>query len=162
MKKIILISLATFFMISCKTSRVTSDKDKSTKDTTVDKTTTIRPGEVITIDIPNIRFKDTIIRRTNYETKSVATVYYDKEGNQRFDCQTAEIAEMRELLKETIQNDIQNNEDLKRSFNPQYFIYALAAFALVICVLFYMVIRIQNKMPEMTAKLVRDLLNSKQ
>lgn len=149
------------FTVSCKSSKKVVDTDKSTKDTTIDRTTVIRPGDTLTIDIPNIRYKDTVIRRTNYENRTVASVYYDSQGNQRFECQSAEYYEIRELLKESIKTDKESKEDIERSFNPQYFIYALAAFGLVICILFYMVIRIQNKMPEMTAKLVKDIINSK-
>ena len=162
MKKFILIVFVTIFTFSCKTSKKLVTSDKGTTETTVDKSTIIRPGEVITIDIPNIRYKDTVITRTNYETRSVATVYYDKDGNQRFDCQTGEIQELKEIVSILVKNNVKSSDESKTSFNPQYFIYALAAFGLVICVLFYMVIRIQKNAPEMTARLVNELLKSKQ
>lgn len=139
MKKLILIAFTALLLTSCGVSKKKAFYDKSTKDTTIDRTTIIRPGDTITIDIPNVRYKDTIIRRTNYENKTVASVYYDKYGNQRFECQSAEIREMRELISEVILNDIKSKDESKSEFNPQYFIYALAVLAVVVVIGFVLI-----------------------
>lgn len=150
-----------FSFVGCKSSKKIISDDKSTVDTVIDKTTIIRPGDTITINIPNIRYKDTVIRKTNYETKSVATVYYDKDGNQRFECLSAEIFEIRELLKESRKNNIQTKQEQKSDFNPQYFFYSIGTLGIIICILFYMIIRIQNKIPELTSNLINEFLNKK-
>jgi hypothetical protein len=163
MKNIVFILLIAVTFSSCKSSKKITATDKSTIDRVVDKTTIVRPGDTVVINIPNIRYKDTLIRKINYETKTVASVYYDKEGNQRFECQSAEYYEIRELLKESIKNDLMYNKEKETEFNPQYFIYALAVFGFIICILFYLVIRIQNKMPQMISNSVKNIIsNSKQ
>lgn len=161
MKKLILIAFVTFLMVSCRSTKKLLETDNSTKQTTTERSSIVRPGDTIRIDIPNIRYKDTLIRRTNYETKSVATVYYDKDGNQRFECQSAELRELKEIIIENQKNNIKKDNESKTEFNPQYFIYALAIFAIIICILFYMIIRIQKNVPVMTATLVKEIMSSK-
>lgn len=161
MKELVLIVCTALLMFSCKSTKKLIETDKGTSEKTIERTTIIRPGDTITIDIPNVRYKDTIISRTNYENRTVASVYYDKQGNQRFECLSAEMKQEFESIKETIKNDKENSTDIERSFNPQYFIYALVAFGLVICILFFMLIRIQSKAPETTARLVKEFLNNK-
>lgn len=130
MKKLILI-LSVLLCFSCVSSKKTTDK--SVIDRKTDTETTFRKGEVITIEIPNIRYKDTVITKINHETKSIATVTYDRDGNQRFDCQTAEIRQIRELVDELIKNNIYTQE--KNAFNPQYILYAIGFLGVLVVLL---------------------------
>lgn len=135
MIKIILSAFAGLLFFSCATTKKSSESDQSTRDTTIERRSITRPGDTITIDIPNVRFKDTTITRVNYENRTVASVYYDKDGNQRFECLSAELKEEMELIRDTLINDKESESERESSFNPQYFIYALAGLVLVLIVL---------------------------
>lgn len=133
MEKIIYI-LSIILFTSCSTSKKILQTDKTVAHKTIERREIIRKGDTLTIDIPNIRYKDTTIVRTNYENKTIARVTYDDKGNQKFDCLSAEINEKLELINETVANNVENKRDVERDFNPQYFIYALAALAFIIII----------------------------
>lgn len=163
MRKTILIAFTALLMFSCKLAKRITQTDKTQTEKTIERRKITRPGDTITIDIPNIRYKDTTIVRTNYENRTVARVTYDEDGNQSFECLSAEIKEELELIKESILKDVVNDSDVKREFNPQYFIYALAVLAGIvligIVIVSYLIMRIQKKMPSMTADIVKKLIN---
>jgi hypothetical protein len=131
--------------------------DNTQTDKTIERRETIRQGDTISIKIPNIIYKDTTIFRTNYETKTKIRIRYDEDGNAEADCISAEIEEKLELIRETIKNDIKNNRDSSREFNPQYFIYALAFLGVVLIVLILLILRIQNQTPKIVAGLLKGI-----
>jgi hypothetical protein len=137
------------------------ERDNTSKETTTRRETITRPGDTLTIDIPNIRFKDTTIQRVNYDTRTIGRVVYDSQGNQRFYCIPDEIKEQLELINEKINNDTEKKSDVERSFNPQYLIYSIAGLAGIILiglvVLGSMIMKIQKNAPMMTAKIFREL-----
>lgn len=161
MKKTILIAFVTLLISSCSTTRKLQKTDTSVKKTVTERKQITRPGDTITIDIPNIRYKDTVITRVNYENKTIARVRYDDEGNQRFECLSAEIDEKLELIREEVNNNIKEQNNVQRSFNPQYFIYALAILVVVVLLGFglisFMFMRLQKQLPTMIATVTKEL-----
>lgn len=161
MKKMILMCFLLGMLFSCSTTRNLKKEDNTTKRTTTERRQLTRPGDTITIDIPNIRYKDTTITRVNYENKTIARVTYDNKGNQRFDCLSAEIDEKLELIREEVNNNIRENNKIDRSFNPQYFIYALAFLGIVIIIGFglisFMFMRFQKQLPSMIGQITNEL-----
>lgn len=161
LRKIILSVFATLFLISCGITKKTSRTDKSEGTKSVEERILTRPGDTITIDIPNIRYKDTVIERVNYDTKTIARVVYDDQGNQRFDCIPAEIKEEFRLMREEFKNDIDDEKESKHEFNPQHFIYALAVLVgvIIIALIVGMVAikRIQKTIPGIVANSIDKL-----
>lgn len=162
MKKSILIAFTGLFLFSCGITKKLQQKDNSTKDTTIERREITRPGDTITIDIPNIRYKDTVITRVNYEKKTIATVRYDEQGNQRFECLSAEIEESLESIKESVKNDIKSKKETKHQFNPQYIFYAIGALAFIVLIglifLSFLFMKMQKQIPTMTAKIIKEVI----
>ena len=148
--------------MGCSSLKKASTTDNSRSDTVTERKTITRPGDTVRIDIPNIRYKDTTITRVNYDTHTVASVRYDSQGNQQIDCITAEIKELTESIRSTVQNDINTKEEKKSSFNPQYLIYAIAGLALIVFlglgVLGFMFLRLQKQLPTMTSDIIGKLV----
>lgn len=161
MKKLVLI----FVLVSlfgCKTSKESLFNDKSKTDTFTEKKTVTRAGDTVTIDIPNIRYKDTTITKINYDTKTIASVRYDSQGNQTFDCISAELKELIETMKQTTENDIEAEAKRESEFNPQYIFYAIGFLAFIVFVglgvLGFMFIKLQKNLPTMTSDIVNKLI----
>lgn len=158
----LLLILCIVSLIGCKTSKESLFNDKSRTDTFTEKKTVTRAGDTITIEIPNIRYKDTTITKINYDTKTIATVRYDSQGNQTFDCISAELKELIETMKQTTQNDIEAEEKKESEFSPQTIIYAIAGLALIVFlglgVLGFMFMKLQKQLPMMTADLANKLV----
>jgi hypothetical protein len=161
MNKIILIVFTGLLFCSCATTKKSSQSDQSTRDTTIERRSITRPGETITIDIPNFKFKDTTITRVNYENQSVASVHYDKEGNQRFECLSATMKEEFELIRDTLKNDKESDSEIERTFNPQSFIYALAILVgvLVILIIVGMIAfaKLKKSIPDVATNVLKNI-----
>jgi ATP-dependent Zn protease len=162
MKKLILSVFVMLLISSCSTTKKLLKTDTSVKKTVTERKQITRPGDTITINIPNIRYKDTVITRVNYENKTIARVRYDNKGNQQFECLSAEIDEKLELIREEVNNNIKEQNDIKRSFNPQHFIYALAFLVVVILIGFgligFMFMRLQKQLPGMIANITKEVI----
>lgn len=161
MKKIILSAFAGLLLFSCGVTKKSSRTDKTESDKTVERRTFTRPGDTISIDIPNIHFKDTTITRTNYETRTVASVHYDSQGNARFDCMSAELREEMELIRETIKNDVKDDNEVESEFKPQHFIYALAVLVGVIIIAMIVgmvaIAKIKKSIPDAVTNILKDV-----
>lgn len=160
MKKIIFSAFATLLLFSCGITKKTSGTDKTQSEKTVERRKITRPGDTITIDIPNVRYKDTTITRVNYENRTVASVYYDKDGNQRFECLSAELKEEMELIREEIKKDVKEDKDVQSEFNPQYFIYSLAVLVGVIIIAIIVVMVAIGKMKKSIPDIVTGVVSN--
>lgn len=161
MKKIILSVFTGLLIVSCGVTKKTSTSDKSEGIKTVEERVVTRPGDTLTIDIPNIRYKDTIIERIDYINKSVARVTYDDQGNQKFDCLQAEIKEEFRLMREEYKNDVETETEKEFEFKPQYFIYAIAFLVLIMIIAMVvgvvMLSKVQKAIPGIVAKTIKDI-----
>lgn len=159
MKKTIIILLLSSLICSCNAYKSLQKKDLTTNKTTIERKTTTRVGDTITIDVPNIRYVDTIIKRVNYENRTIASVTYDKSGNQKIECISAEIKEEIESIRNEIKNNKTENEEKEIGFNPQYFIYAIALLLLIIViaiiVFFVLYAKFQNQITSVLSSIVR-------
>lgn len=108
------------------------------------KTTTFRKGDTITINVPNIRLKDTVIERVSYinKTPSIARITYDKDGNATFECLQAQIEQTNEINRQLVELIKDKDKEKEETFNPQYFIYSLVVLVLIVLLGF---IYINNK-----------------
>ena len=122
--------LSTVF--GCKSLKKVQETDKSTSRTITERQITTRPGDTITINIPNIRYKDTTIQRVNYENKTVARVIYDDVGNQQFECISAEIKLLTEKIESLVKNDIEKKTKQENDFKPQYLFFSLGFLGVVL------------------------------
>lgn len=121
MKKFIYI-LAISLIFGCTTTKSLFErKSKTNTDRSIKEVETkrlVRAGDTVTINIPNIRYKDTTITRTNTVTNTLANVTYDKYGNQRFDCISSEILELTKIIRnieEQKKEDVKEREKEKKS-----------------------------------------------
>ena len=159
MKNAFLACFMLVVMVSCKTAKKVTETDRSTSQTVTEREIKTRPGDTITIDIPNIRYKDTTIQRINYENKTIARVTYDDVGNQKFECMSAEINLLTEKINEMVQNDINKESEKKNEFNPQQIFYALGFLGLVfiIGILFigYTITKVQKQLPQIANQIFK-------
>jgi len=130
-KTIILISLA---FLSCGVKKdvvKTSDKKEFTEQI---KTTTFRKGDTITINVPNIKLKDTVIERVSYKnnTPSIARITYDSDGNAVFECQQALINQTNEINRQLLTALNSKDVETDAEFNPQNFLYAIIVLIVIV------------------------------
>ncbi len=160
-KQAFLASIICFTMLSCETYKKIAQNDKSKAETTRETVTIKRMSDTLTIELPNIIYKDTIIEKINYQNKTLARVTYDSSGNGKVECLSGEILEIRETLNVMLQNDIQNNIEKEKSFKPQYFVYALIGLCLVLMVFMFMIQRsmnsIQKNLPSLVSEIIKGL-----
>ncbi len=121
-----LIFLFVISLYGCDLQRKLINTDKSKRTTITEEKKIIRKGDSISLIIPNIRYKDTTITRYNYETKTKVRVVYDKQGNQKIDCVSAEIKEEFKKIREDLKNDIKGQNEIQNEFKPQHLFYAIA------------------------------------
>ncbi len=122
----------------CESYKKLLTTDNTKKTIVTERKELIRQGDSLSIVVPNVKFKDTTITRYNYITKTKARVVFDKKGNQRIDCISAEISERIEKIREDIKNDIKTENEKRSEFKPQYFIYALVFLGVVMIILMIM------------------------
>ncbi len=133
LKSLLLVVLLTTLM-SCEVSKKLLTTDNTKRTITTERKSTIRKGDTLSIVVPNIKYKDTTITKYNYETKTVARLVYDNQGNKRVDCISAEIREQLETIKEDIKNDIKTKNETDNSFKPQYLFYSIIALIIVLII----------------------------
>ena len=134
MTRTTIIFITCLLFTSCSVTKDQFKNKKDISDVSEIETRTTRPGDTLTFSIPNIQYRDTVITRVNYETRTVASVKYDNAGNKTFECISAEIDEFKREMREFHDNSKIKDKEKEETFNPQYFIYALAALALVVVI----------------------------
>ncbi len=132
--KSIVLAVLLIVLMSCEVSKKLLTTDNTKRTITTQRKLTTRKGDTLSIVVPNIKYKDTIITKYNYETKTIARLVYDNQGNSRVDCISAEIREQLETIKEDIKNDIKTKNETENGFNPQYIFYAIIALIIVILI----------------------------
>jgi hypothetical protein len=119
-----------------------------------------RAGDTVTIEIPNIKYKDTTITKINYDTRTIARVNYDSQGNKSVDCISAEVKELIEILRNEKKTDIKETEDKEHSFKPQYIFYAIGFLVLMVVIGLVVVSVLFSKMkasiPSIISKTIRN------
>ena len=146
MKKLILIVIL-FSLFSCDVQKK-AIKNKTDRQLTEQiETKTYRPGDTISIDIPNIKLKDTVIERVSYKynTPSIARVTYDENGNIKVECLQAQIEETNRINRQLLEVIKDKNQEKTEVFKPQYFIYALAVLVLFVVIGFVLISNKINK-----------------
>lgn len=157
MKKLtIILLLISLSSCSVLKKKETQDKSKITTETER-KTITREPSKVVNETQYNIKYKDTIIERVNYETKTVLREVYDNKGNRTTECICDGIREDIETIKQIQQNDITARKETSHDFNPTMLVWAFAALIFVIVLFMGVFLYIQNK----AQKTLIELINSK-
>ena len=163
MKKVSLLLISLLVLTSCEIYKKALVNDQSKKSVITERQITTRKSDSVSIVVPNVVLKDTVIERINYKDRTIARVTYDKNGNGRFDCLPAEIQELKELIHEKIDNDIKTKNKTESSFNPQYVFYGIAAIlllgALFLGVLYLMIGKLQKSIPQALFELTKNKLN---
>ena len=112
-------------------SKINENKSKLT----TEKETKIisRDPSIVTNETKyNVKYKDTTIVTTNYETKTILREIYDSDGNRKTECICDGIREEITTLKSFLENDISERKDTQHNFDITPLIYALAVFLFVI------------------------------
>jgi len=146
MKKILIITLL-LLCFSCDVQKKAIKTKTDRQLTEQIETKTYRPGDTISIDIPNIKLKDTVIERVSYKynTPSIARVTYDKNGNIKVECLQAQIEETNRINRQLLEVIKDKNQEKTEVFKPQYFIYALAVLVLFVVIGFVLISNKINK-----------------
>lgn len=146
MKKLLIFTLL-LLCFSCDVQKK-AIKNKTDRQLTEQiETTSYRPGDTISIDIPNIKLKDTVIERVSYKynTPSIARVTYDADGNIKVECLQAQIEETNRINRQLLEVIKDKNQEKTEVFKPQYFIYALAVLVLFVVIGFVLISNKINK-----------------
>lgn len=135
MKKLLIITLL-LLAFSCDVQKK-AIKNKTDRQLTEQiETTSYRPGDTISIDIPNIKLKDTVIERVSYKynTPSIARVTYDENGNIKVECLQAQIEETNRINRQLLEVIKDKNQEKTETFNPQHFFYAIAIIVVLVII----------------------------
>ena len=163
MNKLILSVFTALLLFSCSTSKKLFKKDNSTDITTIERREVTRAGDTVTIEIPNIRYKDTTITKINYDTRTIARVNYDSQGNKSVECISAEIKELVETLRNEKKNDVKETTEKEHEFKPQYFLYALGFLVLIIVVgiivVYVLIMKMKASIPSIATSILKDKSN---
>lgn len=139
-------------------SKLNDDKSKLTTEKET-KVITREPSSVISETKYNVKYKDTTIVTTNYETKTILREVYDSKGNRKAECICDGIKEEITTLKSVLENDISNRKDTQHNFDITPLIYALAVFCFVIVLLGVVLIVIFNKTQNSIQSIIKNLPN---
>lgn len=133
MKKLLIITLL-LLCFSCDVQKK-AIKNKTDRQLTEQiETKTYRPGDTISINIPNIKLKDTVIERVSYKynTPSIARVSYDSNGNMKVECLQAQVEEINRINRQLFEMIKNKDQDKTETFNPQHFFYAIAVIVVLV------------------------------
>ena len=138
----IIILLIISFFISCDVTKKAfkSKNDIETFETI--KTNTFRKGDTVTYIVPNIKYKDTVIKTVS-EQGTIIRNYYDSKGEiYKNDCVSAEINQLREELRKTTDQSKNKQSEKTEKFDSSFILYivggavVLGIFALVLMFVF--------------------------
>jgi len=132
-------------LMSCATKKKALVTDNTRTDTFTETKKSSRQGDTVTLFVPNVKYKDTTITRTNYATNTVLRTQYDSQGNQTVECISGKIDELIQTMKQTQQNDVKSQEEKESSFNPQYIFWALGGLVFIVVVGLIGLIIVANK-----------------
>ena len=129
----------------CKTTKDVNRQDEERTLTETLKTTTIRKGDTVRYEVPNIILKDTTITIRNYKTGTTQVLRYNEEGKlTAAEC----ISGLIEIIEENNRILIENINNLQKhketEISPAVILYAfigLALFLVIIFFVFFMVIK---------------------
>lgn len=156
-----LIYILAFIITSCGVTKSKTTDDKSVLTTETEKKVTTRePSKVVNETKYNVKYKDTTITTTNYETKTILREVYDINGNRTTECICDGIREEIETVKSVLQNDIETRKETDHTFDLTPLIYALAVFLFVIVILAVVVLVIFTKAQKATQNLIIEALKS--
>ena len=133
MKKIICI-LSVFGFLSCDVQKISNKlKDSSDyKENTEIKT--FRKGDTVSFEIPNIKFKDTTIYRTNRQGTTIKTIYDNQGTVKSIDCYASRIEE---LTRQNIeyQKSLKEKQSAKtEEFNTDWILYIVIGIVVIFAI----------------------------
>lgn len=139
---LIVFTAATLNSCDIQKRAVKSKTDRSITEQT--ETITKRKGDTVRYTIPKVVYKDTTIYTVNRQGTTLRTVYDNNGTISQIDCFASmidEISRSNRLLVEAIK---EKDKEKTETFNPQHFIYAIAALALIVLIGFVVVFRKVN------------------
>jgi hypothetical protein len=97
------------------------------------KTETFRKGDTVTFEIPKITYKDTVIKVTSTDGKTISKNYFDGQGKWvKSDCISADIAESEEriikYINQSLKKTSQKSEGIGLQLIPYIFAFICFAF----------------------------------
>ena len=132
--KNIIYTLLVLSIVSCDVQKI-SDKvkdDSNYKENTEVKT--FRQGDTVRFEIPNIKFKDTTIYRTNRQGTTIQTVY-DRQGTVKsIDCYASRIEELTRQNIEYQKNSKQKQSAKTEKFNTVWVLYFVIGIVIIFVV----------------------------
>ena len=132
--KNIIYTLLVLSIVSCDVQKI-SDKvkdDSNYKENTEVKT--FRQGDTVRFEIPNIKFKDTTIYRTNRQGTTIQTIY-DRQGTVKsIDCYASRIEELTRQNIEYQKNSKQKQSAKTEKFNTVWVLYFVIGIVVIFVV----------------------------
>jgi hypothetical protein len=132
--KNIIYTLLVLSIVSCDVQKI-SDKvkdDSNYKENTEVKT--FRQGDTVRFEIPNIKFRDTTIYRTNRQGTTIQTIY-DRQGTVKsIDCYASRIEELTRQNIEYQKNSKQKQSAKTEKFNTVWVLYFVIGIVVIFVV----------------------------
>jgi len=161
MKKSILAVLSALLVLSgCQVLKKKDFKDLSTQTEQIERKKTSRPSDTVTVERQyNVKYKDTTIYTTSYDSKTIIRETYDNEGNQRIDCIPEEIREEIENINRKLDKDIQSQTETEHKFDIAPMLWAIGGIGgimlIMIVVIAYVMISFKKTISETLTKVIK-------
>ena len=137
--KIIILIVWTLFVQSCDVQKKAIKNKTDRQITEATEKITKRIGDTVTYTVPKVILKDTTIYTINRQGTTLKTVYNDKGQISQIDCFASMIEEITRSNRELVEAIKDKNQEKKETFNPQYFIYALALIVVLVLIGFIVI-----------------------
>lgn len=132
MKTLIKILLIAFLLQSCEIQKEASKQKNDIDFSESEKTTTFRKGDTVTFVVPNVIYKDTVIKTISTQG-TVLRNYYDSNGNiYKNDCLPAEIAIINERLTTLTDQSKIKDKTKEESYFDNPLLWIIIALAVVV------------------------------
>jgi len=113
------------------------------------KTQTFRKGDTVTFLVPNVKYKDTIIKTVS-EQGTIIRNYYNKDGElYKNDCISAEINQLREEIRKSKDQTISKEKSKTEDFDSSFILYIVIGVVIIFLFglfLLFLIIRSKLKM----------------
>lgn len=123
-----------FCLFSCDVQKISSKTKDSSEYKENTETKTFRNGDTVRFEIPNIKFKDTTIYRTNRQGTTIQTVY-DRQGSVKsIDCYASRIEELTRQNIEYQKNTKEKQSAKTEKFNTDWILYIVIGIVVIFAI----------------------------
>jgi len=130
MRKLLIILIG-FLFFSCDITKEASKTKNDIETSETIKTQTFRKGDTVTFIVPNVKYKDTVIKTVS-EQGTIIRNYYNKDGElYKNDCISAEINQLREEIRNSKDQTISKEKVKTEEFDSSFILYIVIGVVII-------------------------------